>query len=315
MYKKMKQTLEDFAQENGLKLDSQSETVYGVKDGYTVCLNSMGQTNQFNLAFSISRAGEPPVAKEFKQMVKEARGLGSCAVQRYKVNFYIRGGMTVKKTMERIRNALDSITELLRANRYENCCQSCGATEATAAYVLGGATAHLCPACYAAHSDQADFRQQAENQKRDHLLAGLVGALLGSVLGAAVIVLIGQLGYVAAISGVIIAVCTLKGYELLSGKLSRRGVVISVVLMLLMIYVGNRTDWAVSVASYYEVDILTAFQAIPYLLSQGYIEPGVFYGNLAMVYLFAVFGAVPSVISAVRRKKLANVTYKMGEES
>lgn len=57
--------------------------------------------------------------------------------------------------------------------------------------------------------------QQAELGKKENVVAGVVGALLGSLLGVACIVLLGQLGYVAAVSGIVMAICTMKGYELL----------------------------------------------------------------------------------------------------
>lgn len=43
-----------------------------------------------------------------------------------------------------------------------------------------------------------------------------MGALLGSLVGVVSIIIFSQLGYVAALSGVIMAVCTLKGYEMLA---------------------------------------------------------------------------------------------------
>ena len=86
------------------------------------------------------------------------------------------------------------------------------------------------------------------------MIGGIVGALVGSLLGVACIVILSQLGYVAALSGVVMAVCTLKGYEIGSGKLSKRGIVISVILMLVMTYVGDRLDWAITV-SYTHLDV------------------------------------------------------------
>ena len=77
-----------------------------------------------------------------------------------------------------------------------------------------------------------------EKNKKENLVGGVVGALIGSLLGAASIILLSQLGYVAAISGVIMAVCALKGYELLGGRFSTVGLVVSIVLMLVMTYVG-----------------------------------------------------------------------------
>ena len=52
-----------------------------------------------------------------------------------------------------------------------------------------------------------------EEKKRENVPAGIVGAFLGSLIGVACAVLIGQLGYVASISGLVMAVCALKGYE------------------------------------------------------------------------------------------------------
>lgn len=61
-------------------------------------------------------------------------------------------------------------------------------------------------------------------KKRENIVAGAVGAFLGAMLGGACIVMLGQLGYVAALSGMVMAVCALKGYELLGGRLSVKGV-------------------------------------------------------------------------------------------
>ena len=76
-------------------------------------------------------------------------------------------------------------------------------------------------------------------ERRENVLTGLIGAFLGSLIGVACIVAIGQLGYVASISGVIMAVCAIKGYELLGGAMSRKGAVIACILIVLMTYLGN----------------------------------------------------------------------------
>ena len=62
-----------------------------------------------------------------------------------------------------------------------------------------------------------------EQKKRENVPAGIVGAFLGSLIGVACAVLIGQLGYVASVSGLVMAVCALKGYELLGGSLTKKG--------------------------------------------------------------------------------------------
>lgn len=66
-----------------------------------------------------------------------------------------------------------------------------------------------------------------KTQRHEHVLAGLVRAFLGSLIGVACIVGIGQLGYVASLSGVVMAVYAIRGYSLLGGAISRKGAVIA----------------------------------------------------------------------------------------
>ena len=137
-------------------------------------------------------------------------------------------------------------------------------------------------------------------ERKENVLTGLVGAFLGSLIGVACIVGIGQLGYVASLSGLVMAVCAIKGYALLGGTMSRKGAVISCVLTVIMTYFGNRLDFAVSVARLAGVDVFTAFRAMGDLLEAGYINAASYWGNLIMLYLFTLLGAVPTLISAFR---------------
>ncbi|MBD5170105.1 MAG: hypothetical protein HDT20_08340 [Oscillibacter sp.] len=145
-----------------------------------------------------------------------------------------------------------------------------------------------------------DFETQVEiKQKKENVVGGIVGAFLGSLLGVACIVIVGQMGYVASICGLVMAVCSLKGYELLSGGMSKKGAVISSVVILLMTYLAHQLDWAISVASAWDEGIFDCFRAIPYLREAGYIEGGSYWGGLAMLYIFTLVGAVPTVLAGL----------------
>ena len=139
-----------------------------------------------------------------------------------------------------------------------------------------------------------------QKKKRENVAAGVVGAFLGSLVGVACMVVLGQVGYVASISGFLMAICALKGYELLSGSFSKKGAVVTVILLVVMTYLGNRLDWAVSVASFYEVGIYDAFLAVGYLLEIGAIKGTSYWSNLIMLYLFTLMGAVPAIKNGLR---------------
>lgn len=144
-----------------------------------------------------------------------------------------------------------------------------------------------------------------EPKRQENVAAGLAGAFLGSLVGVACIVLIGQLGYVASLSGLVMAACAVKGYERFSGTMSRKGAVIALVLIVGMTYIGNRMDFAVSVARAAEVDFFTAFQGIDALLDAGYLNAGAYWGNLALLYLFTLIGGIPTLAGAFRQKGAA----------
>ena len=65
------------------------------------------------------------------------------------------------------------------------------------------------------------------------------------------------------------AICTLKGYEFLGGKLSTKGIVASIVLMLVMTYVGNQLEWAIVVTRELGYDFLYSFQLVPSCFTPG----------------------------------------------
>ena len=71
--------------------------------------------------------------------------------------------------------------------------------------------------------------------KQENVLAGIVGALLFSLAGGIVWFLLYQIGFLAAISGIIGVVCAIKGYAIFGKRESVKGVIISTVLAFLVI--------------------------------------------------------------------------------
>ena len=155
-----------------------------------------------------------------------------------------------------------------------------------------------CPVC----GQNVVLTKKAE--KRENFVTGLVGAILGAVIGGASIILMSQLGFVASISGLILAVCTLKGYELLGGKLSTKGILVSIILVLATPYLADRIDWAIVVMQEwadYGVTFAESFAVIPALLEDGSIEMGMYIKNLLMIYGFAALGAFSTLKNAFKK--------------
>ena len=151
--------------------------------------------------------------------------------------------------------------------------------------------------------DQCGFPVKEET-KKENVVAGVVGAFIGALLGAGCIILISQLGYIASVSGLVLAVCTMKGYELLAGKLSGKGIAISIVLMLLTPYLADRIDWAIFLMqewAEYGVTFGEAFAIFPELLADGSVEMGAYIKNLLMIYGFALVGGFSVVRNSLKK--------------
>ncbi len=140
--------------------------------------------------------------------------------------------------------------------------------------------------------------------KKENAVTGFVGALLGALLGGGSIILFDQLGYIASISGLILAVCTLKGYELLGGRLSKKGMIISIVLMLATPYLADRICWAIFLMREWEAYGITfaeSFAVIPELLADGSIVMADYLKNLLMIYAFALLGAFSTIRTTLKK--------------
>lgn len=140
--------------------------------------------------------------------------------------------------------------------------------------------------------------------KPENLLTGVVGAVIGAVLGGASIILLSQLGFVTCISGLILAVCTLKGYELLGGRLTKRGIIICCVLMAVTPYIADRIDRAIMIAQTFAGDGVTlgmAFLAVHEVIAEKDML-GDYFLNLGMIYPFVVVGAFDTLKGLFKKK-------------
>ncbi len=232
-------------------------------------------------------------------------------MNRNRVEFQTTVSANKMKNLEPLHEVVDIILRYLYTQGYRNCCQICGTSEQVSPSVVCGTPVFLCDNCYNQQGQLNEMQKAEKARKKENILGGIVGALLGSLIGVAAIVLFSQMGYVAAISGVIMAVCTLKGYELLGGKLNTRGIVICSVLMLLMPYLGDRADWAIVIARELDVDVFTGFRMFGYLMSEGFIEVGSYYFNIVLLYVFTIVGAVSIVLTTLKNMEVKNVTYHL----
>lgn len=313
MNKKVKGNYEQLAQNTGLRFDEQSGILYGRRNEFDLIVYALNENAPYCLTVAVSarRTGGPLEKAECKQFSKAHKPVASLSQKGYVVMMTLVNKGNQDKLRDNLEEGLNILTGFLHQNGFQNCCQTCGNPGETGVSVAGNVSMHLCADCFTKLQQDKTIGDGQKKRKKENLIGGIVGALIGSLLGVACIVILGQLGYVAALSGLVMAVCTTKGYELLGSRLSVKGILISIILMGVMTYVGNQLDWALFIARELEVDVISAYQAVPVFMQEGILEAGAYWGNLALVYMFVLLGAVPTIFNIIRNQKQDGLLYRL----
>lgn len=302
---KLTQNYEQLAVILGMRLDSMRNIIYGHRNGYGMMIKSIDNNHPYMLEVRLSANSQMGVIgkEDSKQFVKNTPKVLSLQQEGNMIKMTLKSVSKQEKLCNDLLTAVDSLISYLNGRGYVPCCQFCGQQMETVSFNVGGNLMHLCPECAGRLRADQSMAGKREEQKKENIVTGIVGAFLGAVIGAVCIIMFSQLGRVAVVSGIIMAACTLKGYELLGGKLTKKGIVIGIIMMLAMTYIGDRMDWAILIAREWETDFFTGFRYVPVLLEEGYIEGNVYWYNLILLYVFTVGGAVPTVYSSLKSRK------------
>lgn len=212
-----------------------------------------------------------------------------------------------------INGVVEPVIQYLLAGNYLPCCEYCGSTqEPLKDYEVNGSYHYFCSSC--AQELQENFQQQqtAVRSPKSNLAAGLTGAFIGSLIGCVIWILLYRLGYIAAIAGAIAAICAMRGYELLGGHLDRKGIILSFLMMIVMIFFANRLAWSWDAYDALKSDGTTFSECYKHLndILEASDLFGSYYADLAIGYVLSVCGSLRHVIAAFRT---SNGSYRMKE--
>lgn len=291
-------------QQDGLSMAHDGATYCGTRGEYTFLI-LMGRNE---LVVSVLRGGKEPDKESFRDFVKARPELSGCKTAGTRVIFSLRPGATAKSYAGKIHALLPELLSFLHENGYENCCEISHAVGETVGCMTSGVPQLVAPALFTELSRKADQNERIQAEMPENIGRGILGALIGGLIGAAAIVLIGQLGYVAAISGMVLGYCTIGGYRRGAGKLSALGIAVSVVVMLAAVYLGNRMDIAIAASRELDLSFGQAFAWMHEL-----VDADAYRSNLITLYLFSAIGAVPAAFSAHKIAKEKGRVYRIGE--
>lgn len=300
----------------GLQFDEESGSIYGVQSGYLLLLHEADVKNQFRLCVSVSLNGNPADSEENELVWDEFKSeslpnLSTLSINQYLVSFVVKGAMRKSKTIEKLQTLITDLVEFLETHHFVQVCAYSGQEGPVSLYQLGESVFIINEESYQFLKSNLQIEMDSYHSQKENVLLGTIGALLGALIGGAVALFIARLGYVAVAAGLVLGICTIKGYEMFARKLSRKGILISVVLMVVTVFLVNQIDLAMEVVAQLGVEFAYAFRVVNELIASGEYPDNYFF-NLGMLAVFTLVGAGISISSVWSSHKTKGTARKIG---
>lgn len=305
---------ENFAAEAGMIYDKKRQSVYGHYNGYAMVISYMQNQAQFIVTMNINGG----TSEQANYVTEFLRGLPQqnkfVKFANFDANVVTIGIKANKRdSVTHMKEVLDSVISNCRSNSMVSCCKTCGSTNNLSVISVNGSCTIMCDDCFEKSKVELANAQIQVKKSKGNIVTGIVGALLGSLIGVAVWIIIYQLGYIAAIGALVLAVCTIKGYQMLGGKLNVGGVIISMVIAIAMLYFAENAAIAVEICTKYSsefdnVNFFTAFNFIPKILAFSDEAMSGFIHDLVIGYVFLLAAAIPTYMSIY---KTANFRHEL----
>ena len=304
MYKKVKQ----YAQNIGLTVDERAGLAYGLINGYFVLIVQRPNTSAGHSVYLWAKPGAtqpvPATLDYLNQCSSRFEYLQSTSYNGAKITaeFQGLGFQWGKKYVPCLDAFLKEITGYCQNNGLMPCCESCGTEYGLNLYQVDGASHLFCSDCYNKVSGQIQQNMARKKQQGSgNVITGIIGALLGSLLGVAAWVLIYQAGYISALGGLLMVICTMKGYELLGGRLNALGITLTCIISVAMLFAAEYLCLGIEIYKVYNegtrvlsVSIFDTLEDVPFFLSEPEVAGAVF-RDMAIGLILMVVGAFGTI--------------------
>ncbi|MBO4293030.1 MAG: hypothetical protein J5881_01385 [Clostridia bacterium] len=276
------------------KFNAELNIIFGSTDGYTSLITPFDQYETgYNIAFCVSKDGSVLNKSEFADLKKENKVFSNIIVNKYRVIFTIKGSMKQADKLNNVLEANKIIVNFFKENNYQNIDEYKNEFAETCICNVKG------QAQFITTRSLEELRNIDSNdsviKKEENVVRGIIGGILGSLVGVLAIVVIGQMGYIAAISGIAMGACTIWGYNKLSGVTSKKGIIISIIIIAIMTYIGVRLNYAIAInnelSKFAKPDFMKIFSSIPDVVK---LEPQIqaaYMRDIVLTYVFTALGA------------------------
>lgn len=145
---------------------------------------------------------------------------------------------------------------------------------------------------------------------KDNVFCGTLGAVIGALIGSALWIVLGQVGFIAGIAGYAIVFCSIRGYKILGRQVSKKGIVICVIFSMLMILVAEYISTGIEIYQVFKEDyyitVMDSMKLVPEFLKEDDIRNELL-KNLVVGYGLAIWASYSPIKNMWRTTQLLAV--------
>ena len=298
--------LYSIATDLGLQLDSESRVTYGDREGFLLVIEGTQTKNVFAISVSVKPGAQGDLIEEndaiWQDLKSQSKVFDAVSFDEHLIKVVVKGGMSKKKTVESLWKGIQELVDFLHNHQFVQVNAATGEEGPIGLYQIGDSVFLIDDATFQEYQSQVQDTVEAYEAREENFLLGTLGSLLGAILGGAVALVIARFGYVSVLAGLALGYCTIKGYELLGKKLTRKGVAVSAIWMILTVLLVHQLDYTLEVAKQLHIEFGYAWDLLNNAVFNSEF-PDNYFLNLGMLVVFTLGGAWISVQSALEVQK------------
>ncbi|MDB1940146.1 hypothetical protein [Clostridium tertium] len=148
-------------------------------------------------------------------LTKEFKKLNYASYKPFSIQLQYNPNYRKYRNPEIILSILNKLIDFSIMHNLVTGCSSCGENTEVSPFLLGTTVIPCCKNCQLEIKNTISENQNNIQNTNNNIIGGVVDGFIGALLGSIVLILIYQMNYIAAISGLAIAICCIKCYSCL----------------------------------------------------------------------------------------------------
>jgi hypothetical protein len=235
--------LKEISENTGLKFSEKGQAIGGKYQGYNITINYC--TERFYIDIPIRVTNECGV--------NEINGFLNYVGNKYKnitLAQYIDYNIKIQYLKEAGDDSatiliLNEIVKFAKDKNLVTCCGFCGQNKYVIPFMKDKLLVPYCLDCKIQEKEVATIGGGNKTFQGPNSISGILGAMLGALIGLTVWIIIARMGNIAYVGGLVIAVATIKGCEILGNGIDKKGIIISICIIIVTVFLAQYISYAI----------------------------------------------------------------------